>query len=277
MLIRDVIANGVTALTDSYTPELDATLLMEHLLQVGQGEVQMDGTLTAEQLAVYDQLIGRAKKLEPIPYITNRAYFRYLQLYVAQGVLIPRPETELLVEMVLDWAAGRPSPRVVDVGSGSGCIAIALATEAKEMRVEAVEFSADAHPITTRNIQDTGADVVLYHGSLLEPIIGKLDAVVANLPYITEVEWATVDSAVKLYEPSIALLGGEDGLDLINDLLHQAIPLLKPDGAIFLGIGWQQGANCVALAKKIFPNATVICHQDYTGHDRIITIQNHLA
>jgi release factor glutamine methyltransferase len=157
-------------------------------------------------------------------------------------VLIPRPETEQLVEMVLDWAGERGAVQIVDVGTGSGCIAVTLAHHLPQASVTAVDLSPAALAVAQENAHRlTGQPITFLEGSLLSPVAHKVDLIVANLPYIADGEWTMLDDGVKLHEPALALRGGADGLMYIGSLLRQAGDRLNPGGAVFLEIGWQQG------------------------------------
>ncbi len=277
MNIREAWTYGRSALIPiSSTPHLDARLLLQHVLGVGHTYLiaHDDEELTAVQQQTFQTLIQRAANHEPIPYLTGHIDFFGLEFTVSPAVLIPRPETEQLVEKVIEWAKKRPSAHIVDVGTGSGCIPISLATQLPRATVEAVDISTDALAIAQQNAaQHVAEQIQFHHGSLLEPIQSPIDLITANLPYITDDEWTMLDDAVKLHEPSIALKGGIDGFDLIRDCLQQATQKLADGGAIFLEIGWQQGVAAVQIAKEFFPTAVIELLPDYAGHDRFVTIQ----
>ncbi len=274
--INEAWVYGRFHLADSFTPYLDAQLLLQHFLQVehtyliGHG----DEMLTAVQQTAYKQLIKRAVKQEPIPYITGTAPFYGRDFNVTPAVLIPRPETEQLVELAIAWAKPRGSIEIVDVGTGSGCIAISLAGALPQANITAIDISADALTIAQKNGEKhVPGQITLRQGNLLSPLQKPVDLIVANLPYITSKEWTQLDDGVKLYEPKLALKGGKDGLDLIRDLLQQATTKLKPNGAIFIEIGWQQGQAAEQLARSVFPGKTISLRQDFGVRDRIIEIK----
>ena len=275
MNINEAWIYGRFHLASSFTPNLDARLLLQHLLQVehiylvGHG----DEMLTAVQQNNYKQLIKRAANQEPIPYITRTAPFYGRDFTVTPAVLIPRPETEQIVELAIAWAKSHGSLEIVDVGTGSGCIAVSLAAEIPQAKITAIDISTDALIIAKRNGEKhTPGQITFRQGNLLLPLKQPVDLIVANLPYITSDEWTMLDDGVKLYEPKLALKGGNDGLDLIRELLQQAAIKLKPDGAIFLEIGWQQGQAAQQLARSVFPGKTISLRQDFGARDRIIEI-----
>lgn len=279
MDIQAALDYGRSHLTPhSPTPRLDARLLLEHLLDVPHSYlvVHHDQVLTPQQEEGYRQLITRARQEEPVPYIIGHAPFFDFDLHVAPGVLIPRPETEQLVEIVVDWAQKHEAEtdlQAVDVGTGSGCIAIALARFLPELQITAVDISPEALAIAQQNGALLAPGRIQFQQSdLLQAIDTPVNLIVANLPYVTSGEWQSLADGVKLYEPALALDGGEDGLDLIRQLLQQATTRLRSNGAIFLEIGWQQGKAVRKLARQCFPEAAIAILPDFAGHDRIVKI-----
>ena len=276
MTIDEALAYGRAQLANSPTPHIDARILLEHLLQRPYSYLLAHGDkkLTAVQLTDYKRLVARAQQGEPIPYITGQAPFFDFMVRVNTAVLIPRPETEELVTQAVQYAQTLPAPHIVDVGTGSGCIAIALARQLPQARIEAVDISADALTIARANMfQLAPGRIRFYEGDLLQPLPTPPDIVVANLPYISESEWTLLDDGVKLHEPSLALKGGVDGLDLVRRLLQQAMNKLGPHSAIFLEIGWQQGEAAAQLARARFPAAAIQLLPDLAGRDRILIVK----
>ncbi|MCB8978030.1 MAG: peptide chain release factor N(5)-glutamine methyltransferase [Ardenticatenaceae bacterium] len=277
MNIQSALLYGRSQLTPhSPTPQLDARLLLEHLLDVPYSYlvVHYDQWLTTEQEQQYQQLICRAEQQEPIPYIIGHAPFFDFDVHVTPAVLIPRPETEQLVETAVSYAKQYGAQTAVDVGTGSGCIAIALARFLPELLITAVDISPAALAVAQQNGQLLAPDRIHFQQSdLLQAVTEPVDMIVANLPYVTTGEWQALADGVKLHEPALALDGGEDGLDIIRRLLEQAVTRLRPNGAIFLEIGWQQGPGAQALAQSYFPEASVTVLPDYAGHDRIVKIE----
>ena len=197
-------------------------------------------------------------------------------MQVDQRVLIPRPETEMLVDAVLDLAGGRgQAPLVVaDVGTGSGAIALAVAANAENARIYALDVSADALSVARANVgkHDKRWQVTLLHGDLLAPLPECADVIVANLPYVTSADYRTLELDVRGYEPQIALEAGTEGLDVIACLLRQVPSRLNPGGTVLLEIGYNQGQALLNLVAQILPQARdVDLQQDYQGHDRMVT------
>ncbi len=275
MTIDEALAYGRIQLNQSPTPELDARLLLEAVLDVSHAYLLVHGDeeLTAVSATTYHQYIARAKIHEPIPYILETAPFFDFELKVTSEVLIPRPETEMLVELAVAWAKGRSAIQVVDVGTGSGCIPIAFARKNPEAQITAVDISPAALAIAQENGRTLAPNRINFiEGNLLQPINFPIDLLTANLPYVTNDEWTHLPDGVKLFEPSLALKGGDDGLDLIRQLLQQTITRLNPEGAILLEIGWQQGKAVKQLTQTYFPSAQIEIIQDYSGNDRIVFI-----
>lgn len=276
MNIQEAWADGRSQLAQvSVTPDLDARLLLEHVLQANHSFLiaHSDDILTDSQADQYRQLIRRAKEKEPIPYLTGTAAFYGYDFQVGPAVLIPRPETEQLVEYALSWAKLKERPQIVDVGTGSGCIAVSLADHLPLSMVSAIDISVDALAVARLNAKRLVPDRIhFYEGNLLEPIRFQVDLIVANLPYIASHEWTLVDDGVKWYEPLVALEGGSDGLDLIGEMLQQSSSRLRAGGAIIMEVGFQQGKAVERLARLHFPYAEVAVIADYAERDRIVTI-----
>ncbi len=278
MNIRAALNNGRLQLTPSSpTPALDARLLLQHLLDLPHGYLigHDDELLTDEQAEAYADLLARAAQSTPIPYLIGTAPFMDIDLHVTADVLIPRPETEQLVETAVAWAIHRAPFRIIDVGTGSGCIAISLARRLPHCNVTAVDISPAALAIAAQNgEQFAPAQITFLQSDLLSDVDGRFDLIVANLPYVTGAEWTRLDDGVKLFEPTLALVGGEEGLELVEKLLQQAITRLAPDGILLLEIGWKQGKTAVALARHFFPDAEIDLLPDLAGHDRLVRIKN---
>ncbi len=277
MSIREALQWARRRLAASPTPHEDARLLLQHVLAAGHTYLAAnpEQALSVAQEDDFRTLVARAARLEPVPYLTGSADFCGLAFHVSPAVLIPRPETELLVEAAVAWAAQADVRHIVDVGTGSGCIAVALARRLPAARVTAVDISARALKVARSNVLRHGVagQVRLQQASLLEQIDEPVDLLAANLPYVGDAEWTALDDGVKLYEPVEALRGGPDGLDLIDALLQQATYHLRPRGAIFLEIGWQQGEAARRVAAAHFGAARIHSRSDYSGHDRLIIVE----
>jgi len=252
----------------AYVLQVDRTWLFAH------HEYQ----LTAEQATTYTQLIMRRMNHEPVAYLVGRKEFYGLDFVVDRRVLIPRPETELLVDAVLTQIElhDQSALRIADVGTGSGAIALALAANAESACIYAIDVSADALEVARTNVQklDLRHQVTLLQGDLLTPLPAPVDIIVANLPYISSPTYRTLEADVREYEPQLALEAGPQGLDAIARLLGQAPHYLNANGVIYLEIGYDQGADVIALAKSRLPqNRGIMLRQDYSGRDRLVMIE----
>lgn len=274
--IRAALATGRSILSESDTPAIDARLLLQHVLGANHTYIVAhdDEVVSAAQFERYRALLVRAADSEPIPYLVGHASFMGRSFRVSPATLIPRPETELLVRSALNWVGDRPHIRMVDVGTGSGCIAISLALESPSALIDAVDVSKEAVAVAAENALHHQVDSrVRFHlGHLLEPISSTPDLIVANLPYVATGEWPLLPESVARYEPATALDGGADGLDHFRILLAQIPGRLADGGAVMLEIGFRQGPAVVRLARQAFPECRVELSQDLSGHDRLVSI-----
>jgi release factor glutamine methyltransferase len=235
--------------------------------------------LTPKEITRYRDLVARRAAREPLAYIVGHREFFDLDFSVDPRVLIPRPETELLVEHALAFARQMKPPNgstieIADVGAGSGSIAVTLAVHLPGATVYALDGSAGALAVTDENAHWHGvADRVhCLLGDLLEPLPRAVILIAANLPYVATDEWEELPPEIRDYEPRDALDGGADGLEQICRLLGTAEGHLLPGGRILLEIGAAQGAQVTALAREHFPHAEVHLHQDYAGLDRLVIV-----
>jgi release factor glutamine methyltransferase len=233
----------------------------------------VEAALTPEQAGRYADLLGRAAQGEPLAYLTGFREFCGLAFEVAPEVLIPRPETEMLVEAAEDWITShqRPDARLIDVGTGSGAIAVALAVRLPAARITATDVSSAALAVARRNAARHGvADRIAFMASYLLKIVpGPYDVIVSNLPYIPSAELAELDAG--RWEPLRALDGGPDGLRLIERLIAQARSRLAEGGLLALEMQFDQGQRIAALCRQAFPGAQVAIQRDLAGLDRIVT------
>lgn len=261
---------------------VDAELLLAHILGCSRGElvakVFMGEGLDLENQAAFEALVARREKREPLQHITGKAYFRNLELSVGRGVFVPRPETEMVAGLGIDAlrAVATPdadnSPIAVDLGTGSGAIALSLATEVPHATVWAVEKSAEAMPFTQRNFDAYGQGAQLIQGDLadaFQELNGKVSVVVSNPPYIPN-QMIPRDVEVRLFDPELALYGGEDGMDLMHAVSATALRLLVPGGTLVVEHADSQSAQvCELLINDGFRQ--VRAHKDLTGRDRAVT------
>ncbi len=259
------------------TSELDAELLLAHALGVQRAWLlaHPEHPLSPQQETTFRALLARRAAREPLAYITGRRWFYDIELYISPQTLIPRPETEELVERALGWLQKRPRAIAADIGAGSGAIALVLAKHAPpDACIYATDISAGALEVARQNARRLGLShrVIFLQGDLLTPLPQPVDLLLANLPYVAQRDAATLAPEVAQYEPAQALFGGPAGLDLIERLIAQAPSRLRPHGVILLEIGHDQGRAVMALARRQFPRARIRIHKDLSGRDRILEI-----
>jgi len=264
---------------------LSAEALLAHVL--GKGRIYLiahaDESLSVGQDAAYTSLIARRSAGEPVAYLTGHRGWYDLDLHVTPDVLVPRPETEGLVERALIWAERHPVHAVVDVGTGSGLLAIALARSLPHARVYATDVSPAALAVAQENsarIADGAGPerprpaVTFLQGDLLTPLPEPVDLIVANLPYIGQQEYEGLARDVRLYEPRLALVGGAGGHELTVRLLAAAPRYLLPGGALYAEIGPPQADAVRAAARAAFPRAEVRLETDYAGLTRYLAVED---
>jgi release factor glutamine methyltransferase len=256
----------------SSTPRLDAELLLAHGLGLSRLELytQFDRPLSEGELSDCRELVRRRGTREPVAYVIGHWGFRRLDLMVDDRVLVPRPETELVVERCLRLLEGRERPAVVDVGTGSGAIALSLKDERPDARVTAVDVSVDALAVASSNAERLGLDVTFVQSDLLDQAEGgPFDLVVSNPPYVPAGEVDALEPEVAVYEPRLATVAGEDGLEVYRRLLPPAVERLAPGGWLVLECGAGQAAAVVAeLAGLGYGDAEV--DRDLAGIDRVV-------
>jgi release factor glutamine methyltransferase len=274
LTVADAIRSAQYRLADvSDSSRLDAELLIAHLLGTTRSQVlaSLPDTLLATQVDALEELVQRRIAGEPVAYIVGYREFYGRRFAVSPAVLTPRPETELLVEWAIGWLVSSPNATVVDIGTGSGAIAISVALETPStVRVLASDVSAVALDVARRNADTLGADrVELLHGDLLEPVDGTVDLILANLPYLRADQ---VDGNRDLSaEPRLALDGGVGGLELIDRLIKQSPTNLAPNGAVALEIDSSQAGGVADRLRTELPDARISIHQDLAGMDRFVT------
>jgi release factor glutamine methyltransferase len=258
----------------SDTPGLDARELLAHVVNrpgswvMAHPEVTFPGAEVTTLMA----LASRVERGEPLPYILGRWEFYGLEFEVTPDVLIPRPETELLVEHAITWLQKHPkNRRAADIGTGSGCIGIALAVNLPDLHIYASDISPQAVGLARRNAEANGvAERMEFLCCDLLPPDSEFDLVVANLPYIPTGTLHRLP--VFRREPTLALDGGRDGLDLIRRFLSTAPGRLAPGGLILMEIEASQGTAALSLACDAFSEAEIHLHKDLAGYDRILEV-----
>jgi release factor glutamine methyltransferase len=262
---------------------LSAELILAHVLNVPRIKLYTDyeRPLSEKELAACRELVRRAGEQEPIAYLTGKAHFFNLEFDVTRDVLIPRPDTETLVENVLQFVrhqGGFEAPRVLDLCTGSGCIAAAIAHNLKTAVVTATDLSSAAVAIARRNIERLGLSgrVLVEEGDLFEPLARMVDVqpfnlIVSNPPYIPTAQIESLDRSVREYEPIEALDGGLDGLVIHRKILSEAPHRLAPGGRIYLEIAFDQADLAQQVASEYPPFDEIQILKDFGGRDRVLT------
>jgi release factor glutamine methyltransferase len=257
---------------------VDAELLLAAVLDVPRGRLLTLDDVPDDAAARFDALIGQRADRVPLQHLTGRAAFRYLELAVGPGVFVPRPETEQLVGWALERLADLAEPVVVDLGAGSGAIALSLAHEHPGARVTAVERDAGAIEWTRHNAAARAAagdrPVAVLAGDMTDPHLlcefdGRVDLVVSNPPYVPD--GARVPREVADHDPPLALWGGPDGLDVVRGLLVTAARLLRPGGGLGIEHADAQGSALPALVRAHGAFTDVEDHPDLAGRPRFTT------
>ncbi len=259
-------------------PRLDAEILLAHTLNLDRVGLYLnfDRPLTQDELSSYRGVVLRRAKREPLQYITGYKEFWSLDFKVGPGVLIPRPETELLVESALRYLSEREPPlSMLDIGTGCGAIAIALAKEILELHVWGVDSSMDAIRYARKNAERHRVNerIKLFVGRCLEPVKEKqasFDAIVSNPPYVRSKELSSLQPEVRDFEPIEALDGGEDGLGLIKEIVSASPRYLKESGRIFIEIGDGQADRVSQLFEDTGACKDVRVLKDPAGMARVV-------
>ena len=273
--MREILKDAKAQLALSEIDGVDAEILLAHVLGISRMDlhnpVLLERTLEALDdksipLETFHDLLARRILHEPLQYITGTAYFRNLELKVGPGVLVPRPESELLVGAVLTHIANLPAPvSVIDLGSGSGALALAIATEASNSRVIAVEKSDEALVWLKKNVETIVEDLRIVHSDVNDALPGiKCDVVIANPPYIEDESDLPRD--VVEHEPAIALFGGKDGMDAPRQFISSASRLLKSGGLLAIEHNEKQGTFIKDALSADFEEIQL--HQDLAGRPR---------
>jgi len=263
------------------SPRLSAELLLSHVLGMKRIELytQFDKPLSRKQLDELHGLVKRAGQNEPIAYLVGKTEFYSLQLNVAPDCMIPRPETELLVERAIEFLRKRTGGQFVcDLCTGCGCIAVAIAKNYPDARILATDISDAALAVAAQNLEKYGLQerIQLRCGDLFDPImpqldVSKFDLIVCNPPYVSAAEYEKLDRNIRDYEPKSALFAGEDGLDIYRRIAEKVDQFLKPDAALMLEIGYGQGQAVRELLDQTGVFGKIKIERDFSDNDRLVT------
>jgi len=263
------------------SPRFSAELLLSHVVGLKRIELytQFDKQVPQQQLDLLHELVKRAGLHEPVAYLSGITEFYSLDLDITSDCLIPRPETELLVQRAIEFLRTRSGIQYIcDLCTGSGCIAVAIAKNVPYARVTATDISDAALEIAARNVEkhQLKKQIRLLCGDLFEPIIQQLDVsqfdlIVCNPPYVSTAEYEKLDKNVKDYEPEFALLAGEDGLDVYRRIIEKVDEFLKPGAALMLEIGYAQGPAFRELLEQTGAFEKIVIEKDLHNNDRVVT------
>jgi release factor glutamine methyltransferase len=264
---REILASG-----NIENAPLESELLLRHTLKLSRVELylELDRALTPQEEKAFRQVVERRLSGEPTAYITRHREFYGLDFYVDPAVLIPRPESELLVEKALRLAQNGTISTIAEIGTGCGAIAISLALHLPQARIYATDISLPALKVARVNCQRHGAAdrIRLLHGDMLDPLPGAVDLIIANLPYVRESELPPPPQ----FEPVLALDGGADGTDRIRRLCLKLEGKLQPGGWLLLEVGEGQGPTVTSLLYHLFPGAKIEVTPDLSGIDRMLSL-----
>jgi release factor glutamine methyltransferase len=263
------------------SPRLSAELLLTHVMGLKRIELytQYDKPVVKEQLDNLRDLVKRAGQNEPVAYLVGKTEFYSLEINVTPDCMIPRPETELLVERAIEFLRTRRNTQFVcDLCTGSGCIAVAIAKNYSDVHIIATDICDAALAVAAGNIEKHQLKdrITLLQGDLFDPIISgldvdKFDLIVCNPPYVSTAEYEKLDKNVQDYEPKVALFAGVDGLDIYRRIIEKADQFLKPDAALILEIGYAHGSAVRELLEQTGTFAEIKIEKDLHNNDRIAT------
>jgi release factor glutamine methyltransferase len=266
---RDILARS--SIDDA---SLEAEILLRHTLKISSAQLYqgLDTQISKTDESKYYRLVERRRQGEPTAYITGHREFYGLDFSVDHNVLIPRPESEFLVEKALEIASRRDITTIVDVGTGCGAIAISLAMNLTGIKIYAVDISLSALEVARRNCRRLGIEdkIEFLHGNMLEPLPGPVDLIVANLPYVRESE--IPERGPLSFEPVLALNGGLDGTSMIGTLCNQAAGKLAPGGCVLLEIGEGQADAVTDIVREAYSSARIETTVDYAGIVRVVGV-----
>jgi release factor glutamine methyltransferase len=271
---RAVLDDGAARLRAAgvASPEHDAAELLAHVLGTDRKSLALVFDVDDAAVEEYDALLTRRAAREPLQHLTGTAYFRHVELAVGPGVFVPRPETELLAGWAIDECLRSENPVVVDLCTGSGAVAKAIADEVPSARVHAVELDEPAHAWAARNLEGAGVELRLGDmATAFDDLAGTVDVLTCNPPYIPLEAWESVAPEARDHDPHLALFSGADGLDAIRVLERRAALLLRPGGVVGFEHADVQGESAPAVFAGTGRWVDVRDHADLAGRARFTT------
>lgn len=254
---------------------LEGEILLRHVLGISRAQLftSLDSEIIQRDMDTLKKLVSRRITGEPSAYITGSKEFYGLEFIVNQHVLIPRPETELLVEQAINLCLNHKFTTVADIGTGCGAIAVSLAANITTVKIYATDISAQSLKVAEQNCIKHGVKerVTLIQGDMLEPLRESVDVIVANLPYVREAD--IPGQGTLSFEPNLALNGGEKGLDKIEQVCQQAGDKLKRKGKMLLEIGQGQAEDTKVILHKYFPSGIIDIKKDLAGIERVVILR----
>jgi release factor glutamine methyltransferase len=282
VILREALQSATQTLSRAGIADasVEAELLLGHILGMSKTQLYTgpERVLTSVETEHLWNLVRRRLAHEPAAYILGHCEFYGIDFYIDSHTLIPRPETELLVEEAVELAErisqGGKQITIADIGTGCGAIAVSLALALPQAKIYATDISGSALRVAGINCQRSAVSsrVELLQGNLLEPLPRPVDMIVANLPYIRSCEFRDLSPEIRDYEPTMALAGGEDGLDIIQQMLEQVPGKLSHGACFLLEIGQGQGGMITSLIKRYFPQANIELVFDLGGIERIVKV-----
>jgi release factor glutamine methyltransferase len=282
VILREALQSATQTLRTAGIADasVEAELLLGHVLGVSKTQLytEPERSLTSVETEHLWQLVRRRLAHEPAAYILGHYEFYGIDFYIDYHTFIPRPETELLVEKAVKLAQrisqGGRQITIADIGTGCGAIAVSLALALPQAKIYATDISASALEVAGMNCWRHGVSgqVELLQGNLLEPLPQPVDMIVANLPYIKSCEFKDLSPEIRDYEPTVALAGGRDGLDKIQQMLEQMPEKLNYGACFLLEIGQGQGGMVTSLIRSYFPQASIELISDLGGIERVVKV-----
>jgi len=272
--VLDQTRDRLASLKDVENPALESEVLLRYILNLTRAQLYLDLNIefdTAKE-RILDEWTKRRLQGEPLSYIINTREFYGLDFFVDCRVLIPRPETELLVEEAIDFCNEHHSIVLADIGCGSGAISVSLAVVLPQVKIYAIDLSIEALEVAKCNACTHGVEeqITFLHGDLLVPLESPVDVLIANLPYVSTRDWQVMASAA--FEPRLALEAGDYGLDQLSRLIQQLKGKVNPGGCVLLEIGLGQAQTVTDCLKEVWPDSRIDVQKDLAGIERVIRV-----